>query len=72
MSPDYSWWYGYAEVLGHLARIRDEAERMRGAKATRNITLFMIFSGPIMVLAVIGAVYGGWRKWRRRRSSEGD
>lgn len=29
MSPDYAWWYGYAETLGSLARIRDEASRMR-------------------------------------------
>lgn len=65
MSPDYSWWYGYAEVLGHLARIRDEAQSLRDAKATSDRTLFMIFTGPLMVLAVLGAVYLGWR-WRKR------
>jgi hypothetical protein len=67
MSPDYAWWYGYAEVLGHLARLRDEAERLREAAAVRARTLFMIFTGPLMVLAVLGAVYVAWRLWRRRR-----
>jgi len=66
MSPDYAWWYGYADVLGHLARIRDEAQSLRDAKATSNRTLFMIFTGPLMVLAVLGAVYLGWRAWRKR------
>jgi hydroxylamine dehydrogenase len=66
MSPDYAWWYGYADVLGHLARIRDEAQRLRSAEATRTRTLFMIWTGPLMVLAVLAAVYVGWRAWRRR------
>ena len=66
MSPDYSWWYGYAEELGHLARLRDEAERLRSAEATRKRTLFMIFSGPLMVLAVLGGVFLTRRAWRRR------
>ena len=66
MSPDYSWWYGYADALGHLARIRDEAETLREANATRRRTLFMIFTGPFMVLAVLGAVYGVWQIRRRR------
>jgi hypothetical protein len=67
MSPDYAWWYGYADVLGHLASIRDEAERLRSAETVRKQTLFMIFTGPLMVLGVLGAVYGVWRLWRRRR-----
>ena len=67
MSPDYAWWYGYADVLGHLATIRDEAERLRSAEATRRRTLFMIYTGPLMVLAVLGAVWGGARLWGRRR-----
>lgn len=67
MSPDYAWWYGYADVLGHLARIRDEAGRLREAASVRRQTLFMIFTGPLMVLAVLAAVYGGWRLWQRRR-----
>jgi hydroxylamine dehydrogenase len=66
MSPDYAWWYGYADVLGHLASIRDEDERLRSERATRNRTMFMIFTGPLMVLGVLGAVYAAWR-WRRRR-----
>lgn len=66
MSPDYAWWYGYAEVLGHLARIREEAQRLRSAEATRKRTLFMLWTGPLMVLAVLAAVYFGWRWWRRR------
>jgi len=70
MSPDYAWWYGYADVLGHLARIRDEAWSLRDAKATRDKTLFMIFTGPLMVLAVLGAVYLGWRTRRRRRPAK--
>lgn len=67
MSPDYAWWYGYADVLGHLASIRDEAQRLRSAETVRKQTLFMIFTGPLMVLAVLGAVYGAVRLWRRRR-----
>lgn len=67
MSPDYAWWYGYADVLGHLASIRDEAQRLRSAEATRRRTLFMIWTGPLMVLAVLAAVYLVWR-WRQRRT----
>jgi hypothetical protein len=67
-SPDYAWWYGYADVLGHLASIRDEAERLRSAEAVRQRTLFMILTGPLMVLAVLAAVYLGWRFSRRRAS----
>ena len=66
MSPDYAWWYGYADVLGHLGSIRDEAERMRGAETVRKHTLFMIVTGPAMVLVVLGAAAGGWALWRRR------
>ncbi|HEY7539419.1 MAG TPA: multiheme c-type cytochrome [Methylomirabilota bacterium] len=67
MSPDYAWWYGYADVLGHLATIRDEGERLRSAETVRKRTLFMILTGPLMVLVVIGAVAGGRWLWRRRR-----
>ncbi len=67
MSPDYAWWYGYADVLGHLAAIRDDAGRLRSAEAVRERTLFMIFTGPLMVLAVLAAIYAGSRVWRRRR-----
>ena len=67
MSPDYAWWYGYADVLGHLARIRDDAKRLRSERDVRRQTLFMIFTGPLMVLAVIGAV--AWV--RRRRGARG-
>ncbi len=66
MSPDYAWWYGYADVLGHLATIRDDAARLRQARAVRRETLFMIWTGPLMVLAVLGAVY--WVRGRRRRA----
>jgi len=65
MSPDYAWWYGYAEVLGHLATIREEAARLRSAAAVRRRTDFMLLTGPLMVLAVLGGVYAGWRGWRR-------
>lgn len=69
MSPGYAWWYGYAEVLGHLASVRDEAQRLRSAEATRRRTLFVIWTGPPMVLAVLGAVYLVWRWWQRRTTS---
>jgi hypothetical protein len=69
MSPDYAWWYGYAEVLGHLARLRDEAQRLREAAAVRIRTLFMIFTGPLMVLAVLGVLYVTRRLWQRRRGT---
>jgi mono/diheme cytochrome c family protein len=67
MSPDYAWWYGYADVLGHLAIIRDHAERLRGDASVRRQTLFMIWTGPLMVVAVIAAGWYGRRLWRRRR-----
>ncbi len=67
MSPDYAWWYGYADVLGHLATIRDEADRLRSAETVRLRTLFMIFTGPLMVVAVLAAVWFGYRAWRGRR-----
>ncbi len=67
MSPDYAWWYGYADVLGHLATIRHEAARLRADDAVRKRTLFMILTGPLMVLAVLGAV--AWFRARRRRAA---
>jgi hydroxylamine dehydrogenase len=72
MSPDYAWWYGYADVLGHLASIRDHAERLRGDEHVQQRTLFMILTGPLMVLAVLAAVWSGRRWWRRRRPSGPD
>jgi hypothetical protein len=66
MSPDYSWWYGYADVLGHLATIRNEAERLRTDESVRQRTLFMILTGPLMVLVVLGVVLLV-RRWLRRR-----
>jgi hydroxylamine dehydrogenase len=69
MSPDYAWWYGYADELGHLAAIRDDAERLRSEEATRKRTLFMLVTGPLMVLAVLGAVYAARRLWGRRRGA---
>jgi len=54
----------YTDGLGHLATIRDEAE---GLRATRRRALFIIDTGPVMVLAVLGAVWGDARRWRRRR-----
>ncbi len=65
MSPDYAWWYGYADVLGHLARIRDEADSIREAEATSKRTLFMLLTGPLMVLAVLAIAYLVWRARRR-------
>lgn len=68
MSPDYSWWYGYADVLGHLARIRDEADALRDARSTGRRTLFMLFTGPLMVLAVLAAAYFAWQSRKSRRA----
>jgi hydroxylamine dehydrogenase len=67
MSPDYAWWYGYADELGHLATIRDEAERLRSERVTSRRTMFMLWTGPLMVLAVVAALYYGRRRWRQRR-----
>ena len=69
MSPDYAWWYGYAEVLGHASRIRDEAERLRTEHRTITRTNFMLYTGPLMALAVIGVVWAGRTAYLRRRGS---
>ena len=69
MSPDYAWWYGYADVLGHLARLRDEEHQLRDARATGRRTMFMLFTGPLMVLVVLLAAWLGWRAWQRRQRS---
>jgi len=71
MSPDYAWWYGYAETLGHLARVRDEAERLRQAHRTAARTNFMLLTGPLMVLAVVGAVWGARAFYLRRQQRAG-
>jgi len=68
MSPDYAWWYGYADVLGHLARLRDEEHQLREARATGRRTMFMLLTGPLMVLAVVLAAWFGWRAWQRREA----
>ncbi|HVP40227.1 MAG TPA: multiheme c-type cytochrome [Candidatus Saccharimonadales bacterium] len=65
MSPDYAWWYGYADVLGHLAAIRSDAERLRSERAVERRTAFMLWTGPLMVLLVLGGVFGV-RRWTRR------
>jgi hypothetical protein len=67
MSPDYAWWYGYAEVTGHASRIRDDAERLRAEHRTAARTNFMLYTGPLMVLAVVGAVWAGRTVYLRRR-----
>jgi hypothetical protein len=58
MSPDYAWRYGYADVLGHLASIRDERRGGPQANAVHDRD---------MVLAVLGGLYLAWRGWRRLR-----
>lgn len=63
---DYAWWYGYAETLGHLTKIRDEAGRLRAERATATRTRFMLWTGPLMVLGVIGAVGVAWMVWTHR------
>jgi hydroxylamine dehydrogenase len=68
MSPDYAWWYGYADVLGHLARLRDEDHQLREARETGRRTMFMLLTGPLMVLAVVLAAWLGWRAWQRREA----
>jgi hypothetical protein len=69
MSPDYAWWYGYADTLGHLTKIRDEAEQLRVAHRTASRTNFMLWTGPFMVLAVVGAIWGGRTLYLRRRNN---
>lgn len=68
MSPDYAWWYGYAEVTGHSSRIRDEAERLRTERRTEARTNFMLYTGPLMVLAVVGVVWAGRTVYLRRKN----
>nr|NIQ53451.1 hypothetical protein [Gemmatimonadota bacterium]NIR35791.1 hypothetical protein [Actinomycetota bacterium]NIS30018.1 hypothetical protein [Actinomycetota bacterium]NIT94810.1 hypothetical protein [Actinomycetota bacterium]NIU65289.1 hypothetical protein [Actinomycetota bacterium] len=70
MSPDYAWWYGYADVLGHLARIRDEADAIRDFDATQDRAWFMILTGPLMVLAVLALVWFAWTRWSARKEAE--
>ena len=67
MAPDYAWWYGYAESLGHLARIRDDAERLRAERKADERTNFMLWTGPIMVLVVLLVVFALYRLWWGRR-----
>ena len=50
------------------ARLRDEDQQLREARATGRRTMFMLFTGPLMVLAVILALFFGWRAWQRRES----
>jgi hypothetical protein len=59
------------QVLGHSTRIRDEAERLRTEHRTTARTNFMLYTGPLMVLAVVGAVWGfrTLHLRRRRRSN---
>lgn len=71
MSPDYGWWYGYADTLGHLARIRDDAERLRSERTEKNHTRFMLFTGPVMVLAVGFLALTALRRWRRGKGRRG-
>jgi hydroxylamine dehydrogenase len=68
MAPDYAWWYGYADVLGDLARVRNEAQALRDAHATRRLTTFMLVTGPLMVLAVLGVVQLALRRRARQRA----
>ncbi|MBI4240787.1 MAG: hypothetical protein HY613_03635, partial [Candidatus Rokubacteria bacterium] len=68
MSPDYAWWYGYAETLGHLTRVRDEAERLRQAHRTARRTNFMLLTGPLMVLAVVATIWVVRALYLRRRA----
>lgn len=39
MNPDYSWWYGYADVLGHLSRIRDRPSGSGGGGSSSGSSL---------------------------------
>jgi len=71
MSPDYAWWYGYADVLGHLARIRDEDRSIRAFERTKNRALFMLVTGPLMVLAVLVAAWFARQKWLERQARPG-
>jgi hypothetical protein len=41
--------------------------RLREARTVRHETLFMIFTGPLMVLAVLGAIV--WFRRRRRAAA---
>ncbi|HET9333986.1 MAG TPA: multiheme c-type cytochrome [Gemmatimonadota bacterium] len=68
MSPDYAWWYGYADVLGHLARLRDEEQQLREARATGRRTMFMLLTGPLMVAAILLAAWLAWRAWQGREA----
>jgi hypothetical protein len=54
-------------VEGEGPSIRDEAQRLRAADAVRRRTLFMSITGPLMVLAVLEAVYVAWRSRSRLR-----
>jgi hypothetical protein len=50
--------------------IRDEAERLRSQHEVQKRTRFMLATGPLMVLVVVGVVYLGSRFWQRRRSAK--
>ena len=49
------------------ARAQVERAQERGEYVVREQTLFMIWTGPVMVLAILAALWIGRRVWRRRR-----
>jgi len=65
MNPDYSWWLGYADVLGHLTRIRDEAKRLRSEHQSRTLARYLLYGEVLLGLTVLVAGCSVWRLTRR-------
>jgi hypothetical protein len=69
MNPDYAWWLGYADVLGHLTRIRDEAQRLRSEHRSAVLTRILLY-GEVLLGA--GILLGGYCIWRLARRQKRD
>jgi hypothetical protein len=67
MNPDYAWWLGYADVLGHLTRIRDEAQRLRSEHRSATLARILLYGGILLGLVILLVGYRVWRLTRGGR-----
>jgi hydroxylamine dehydrogenase len=67
MNPDYAWWLGYADVLGHLTRIRDEGQRLRSEHRSATLARILLYGGILLALVILLIGYRVWRLSRGGR-----